>query len=172
MTNTTLFDAESEPAKCRLLRAVEHQLHESEIGFSLDKARLYGVTVNLSSMMDDHEETFRLCFLDAHQDVYELLERPSSTVARVFDAAILVTTGWATPIDPESGGERRRVRLTVLVSNDGVASGLRFQDDECEVLVDEGSATGALNDAVLTFWFGGPNASSALPGLGADNSEG
>ena len=91
--------------------------------------------------------------MDAHQDVYDLLERPSSSVARVFDAAILVTTGWATPIE-NSSAERRRVRLTVMVSNEGVVSGLRFEDESCEVLLDEGSATGALNDAVLQFWFG------------------
>jgi hypothetical protein len=35
-----------------------------------------------------------------------------------------------------------------------VVSGLRFEDESCEVLLDEGSATGALNDAVLQFWFG------------------
>jgi len=153
MTNTISTTDPNDAANTRLLRAIEQQLHESEIGFQLDKARLYGATTNPSPNVDDPSEMFRLCFLDAHQDVYDLLERPSSSVARVFDAAILVTTGWATPIE-NSSAERRRVRLTVMVSNEGVVSGLRFEDESCEVLLDEGSATGALNDAVLHFWFG------------------
>ena len=165
MTQTINDTNQPEPPKAQLLRAVESQLHDSGIGFQLEKARLYGATVNPSVNMDDDAETFRLCFLDAHFDVYELLERPSSGVARVFDAAVLVTTGWATPISSEDASGRRRVRLTVLVCNDGVVSGLRFSDEECEVLVDEGSATGALNDAVLEFWFG--DSSALICGEGA-----
>lgn len=148
-----------------LLRAVETQLHESEIGFQLDKARLYGATVNPSSAKsaDDDSQTpgFRLCFLDAHCDIYELLDRPSSAVARVFDAAVIVTTGWATPVESLVGMQRRRVRLVVVVCDDGVASALRFVDAADQVLIDEGTATGALNDAVDHFWFKGNNSEGA-----------
>lgn len=172
MTQTINDTNPSEPAKARLLRAIESQLHDSGIGFQLDKARLYGATVNPSEIMDDDSESFRLCFLDAHIDVYELLERPSSGVARVFDAAVLVTTGWATPINSEDASGRRRVRLTVLVCNDGVVSGLRFSDEDSDVLVDEGTATGALNDAVLEFWFGDSSALICGDGGKSDKFEG
>jgi len=73
MTNTISTTDPNDAANTRLLRAIEQQLHESEIGFQLDKARLYGATTNPSPNVDDPSEMFRLCFLDAHQDVYDLL---------------------------------------------------------------------------------------------------
>jgi hypothetical protein len=82
----------------------------------------------------------------------------------MFDAAAIVTTGWAAPLDedgnvngaPSQHAQRRRVRLTVLVANSGVASVLRFADEPEEVVTDPGSATGSLAEAINRFWFDPP----------------
>jgi hypothetical protein len=82
----------------------------------------------------------------------------------MFDAAAIVTTGWAAPLGPDGTVDgapsehalRRRVRLVVVVADHGVASVLRFADDPDEVVTDPGSATGSLADAITRFWFDPP----------------
>ncbi|MFN5601298.1 MAG: hypothetical protein ACK48T_04130, partial [Acidimicrobiaceae bacterium] len=94
----------------------------------------------------------------------ELLDSPSSALARMFDAAAIVTTGWAAPLGPDGTVDgapsehalRRRVRLVVVVADHGVASVLRFADDPDDVVTDPGSATGSLADAITRFWFDPP----------------
>ncbi|MEY2627682.1 MAG: hypothetical protein RJB08_1441, partial [Actinomycetota bacterium] len=77
-----------------LAAMVESRIHESlidsEQAFDLDRARLYGV--NFSG------EDMQLSFVLEHGDIYQLLDTPESTCARMFDAAALVTCGWAAPI--------------------------------------------------------------------------
>jgi hypothetical protein len=105
-----------------------------------------------------------MCFLAQHPDVYELLDAPSSALARMFDAATIVTTGWAAPLGPDGTVEgapsehaqRRRVRLVVVVADHGVASVLRFADQPDDVVTDPGSATGSLAEAITRFWFDPP----------------
>jgi hypothetical protein len=83
---------------------------------------------------------------------------------RMFDAAAIVTTGWAAPLRPDGTIEgapsehalRRRVRLVVVVADNGVASALRFADEPDEVVTDPGSATGTLAEAITRFWFDPP----------------
>ena len=58
MTNTISTTDPNDAANTRLLRAIEQQLHESEIGFQLDKARLYGATTNPSPNVEDPSELF------------------------------------------------------------------------------------------------------------------
>lgn len=137
----------------------EKRLHHAIDSFELPGARLYGVNLG-----DSLEPRPAPCFLSQHPDVYELLEAPGSGLARMFDAAAIVTTGWAAPLDedgkvngaPSQHAQRRRVRLTVLVANSGVASVLRFADEPEEVVTDPGSATGSLAEAIIRFWFDPP----------------
>jgi hypothetical protein len=139
--------------------AVENKLHTLIDSFELPGARLYGVNC-LERPLDE----VNLCSLAQHPDVYELLESPSSALARMFDAATIVTTGWAAPLGPDGTVDgapsehalRRRVRLVVVVADNGVASVLRFADDPDEIISDPGSATGSLADAITAFWFDPP----------------
>ena len=139
--------------------AVENKLHTLIDTFELPGARLYGVNC-LGRPLDD----VNLCSLAQHPDVYELLATPSSSLARMFDSAAIVTTGWAAPLGPDGTVDgapsehalRRRVRLVVVVADHGVASVLRFADDPDEIISDPGSATGSLADAIMSFWFDPP----------------
>lgn len=95
--------------------------------------------------------------------MYELLDAPTSSVVRMFDAAAVLTSGWAAPINDEGGDmapsqhpERRRVRLVVVVCDKGVASVLRFADTPDDVITDAGAARGSLADAVTHLWFDPP----------------
>lgn len=138
---------------------VEERLHHTLATFEMAGARLYGV-----NCAGREVEEANLCFLAQHPDVYELLEAPSSGLARMFDAAAIVTTGWAAPLGPDGTIDgapsehamRRRVRLAVLVADHGVASVLRFADQPDDVVTDPGSATGSLAEAITRFWFDPP----------------
>lgn len=116
--------------------------------FSLESSHLYGVT-------DDG--AFRIA---QHPDVYSMLaDENAISLAVPFDRIAIVTTGWAAPLNadgevdgaPSAHPERRRVRLTVVGTDEGVVSVLRFQDDADNTIVDEGSATGSLADAIAEF---------------------
>ncbi len=148
-----------------LATCVEHSLHSSLDGFGLKRARLYGITVvDPEGVVDHVDGALRITFLAEHGDVYELLDAPTSAIARMFDAAIVLTCGWAAPVqENDSDGEftgppsehplRRRVRLVVAVCDDGVGSVLRFADSPDEVICDPGAARGSLADAVTNLWF-------------------
>lgn len=137
----------------------EERLHRMIDTFEMPGARLYGV--NTGDAVNAHPVP---CYLSQHPDVYELLSSPSSALARMFHAAAVVTTGWAAPLGPDGSVQgapsehamRRRVRLTVLVADCGVASVLRFADDQDNVITDPGSATGSLAEAISRFWFDPP----------------
>jgi len=143
----------------------ESVLHGMIDSFELPGARLYGVNT-----ADAVESVPAPCLLAQHPDVYDLLESPTSGLARMFDAAAIVTTGWAAPLDengevrgaPSEHALRRRVRLVVLVANSGVASVLRFEDEPDDVVTDPGSATGSLAEAIERFWFDPPAGSVAV----------
>lgn len=116
--------------------------------FSLESSHLYGVA-------DDG--VFRIA---QHPDVYSMLaDEEAVSLAVPFDRIAIVTTGWAAPLNadgecdgaPSAHPERRRVRLTVVGTDEGVVSVLRFQDDADNTIVDEGSATGSLADAIAEF---------------------
>lgn len=99
-----------------------------------------------------------------HGDVYEMLDAPEATlVARLSDAVVVRTSGWASPLptndsDPEAGvrpsehPQRRRVRLLVVAKAGETASALRFTDDWENPIFDEGHATGSLADAVQSLF--------------------
>ena len=149
-----------------LAAMVEDRIHESLLNsptaFHLDSARLYGVNIGPHAGTDE----LMLSFILENGDIYDLLDTPESACARLFDAAALVTCGWAAPLPashddesddttltaPSEHPERRRVRLVVVVSDSGVGSVLRFEDDDEHPILDAGAARGPLADAVNSFW--------------------
>jgi regulator of RNase E activity RraB len=164
-----------------LATCVEQSLHMSLDGFDLKRARLYGISVvDVGGVNRLEDGALRITFLAEHGDVYELIDAPTSAIVRMFDAAVVLTCGWAAPIDRKSESEsnddydddddedanekvppsqhpqRRRVRLVVVVGDQGVGSVLRFADTPKEIVTDAGSARGSLADAVTNLWFDSP----------------
>ena len=151
-----------------LATCVEQSLNSSLDGFDLKRARLYGIAVvDSEGITNNVDGALRITFLAEHGDVYELLDAPTSAIARMFDAAVVLTCGWAAPVhdddsDTEFAGSpsehplRRRVRLVVAVCDDGVGSVLRFADSPYDVISDPGAARGSLADAVTNLWFDPP----------------
>lgn len=91
--------ATKRPKPIDLATCVEASLHTSLDGFELPRARLYGVSiVDPSGVATQQDGALRISFLAEHGDVYELLDAPSSAIARMFDAAVVLTCGWAAPI--------------------------------------------------------------------------
>jgi hypothetical protein len=153
------------PFAADIARCLDERLHECLVDAEADpfafRARLYGI------LIDDHDAVrrgaggFRHQFLADAGSVYELIEGPAGPLARVFDAAAVVTTGWAAPSEP--GGfahtapsrhpERRRVRVLVVVDDEGVGSVLRFGDDPDEPIVEAGGE-GRLAEAIDGLWAG------------------
>lgn len=162
---------DDDPTPIALATCVEASLHTSLDGFDLPRARLYGVSiVDPLGIATQQDGALRISFLAEHGDVYELLDSPSSAIARMFDAAVVLTCGWAAPIDldelatsqtetetsedipPSQHPLRRRVRLVVAVCDKGVASVLRFADTPNDIVTDAGAARGSLADAVKDLW--------------------
>lgn len=161
-----------DPTPIALATCVEASLHSSLDGFNLPRARLYGVSIVDAKGVNAHQDgALRISFLAEHGDVYELLDAPSSAIARMFDVAVVLTCGWAAPLDrgeqdddaqsnsetqdevpPSQHPQRRRVRLVVAVCDKGVASVLRFADTPNEIVTDDGAARGSLADAVKDLW--------------------
>ena len=148
-------------APVSLATCVEHSLHLSLPGFDLKRARLYGINVvDPNGVEQQADGALRISFLAEHGDVYELLESRGSAIARMFDAAAVLTCGWAAPVDddgeddlpPSVHPRRRRVRLVVVVGDAGVGSVLRFADTPDEIVTDPGNARGSLADAVSRLW--------------------
>lgn len=133
------------------------RLVADELGqtFSIEKSRLYSLIKG--------EQGYTLTLASEHSDVYNLLENTDSKdIARVSDFVVVVTCGWAAPLDgspeysdfpPSWHPERRRVRLVVTASRDGMASVLRFQDEPDDTITDEGDARGTLAEAVQSLFF-------------------
>lgn len=127
--------------------------------YELSGARLYGV-----SFGDTGEVS--LDFISEHGDVYDLLDNGNNAVvASGFTYTLVVTTGWAAPLNadgevegaPSAHPNRRRVRLAVVANRESVASVLRFQDAPDEPITDPGEATGSLADAIKQFVSAGAN---------------
>jgi hypothetical protein len=143
----------------QIAEQVENTLHDllgqtpQHDPYSLEGARLYGVHFG------DNGEVV-IDFITSHADVYDLLaDTNNAVVASGFAYTLVVTTGWAAPLDsngevrgaPSAHPERRRVRLAVVANRDSVASVLRFADEPNEPITDPGEATGSLADAIRTF---------------------
>lgn len=144
---------------------VEQHLHQLIDSFEMSGAHLYGVSIaNVNDLRNEDHNAVQVSFLAQHPDVYELLQAPTSTLGRMFHAAAIVTTGWAAPLGPDGTVDgapsdhalRRRVRLVVVVCDAGVASVIRFQDTPDDVVIDDGSATGSLAEAIHAYWYDPP----------------
>jgi hypothetical protein len=123
--------------------------------FSISKARLYSVEVE-----DDGQ--LHAVVQCEHGDVYDMLESIDALhIATKSKNILLVTCGWAAPrpqdgndddeVAPSQHPERRRVMLSVIIGDDGIASTIRFADSD-ETVVDEGNATGSLAEAINKLW--------------------
>jgi hypothetical protein len=111
--------------------------------FSISKARLYSVEVE-----DDGQ--LHAVVQCEHGDVYDMLESIDALhIATKSKNILLVTCGWAAPRPQDP--ERRRVMLSVIIGDDGIASTIRFADSD-ETVVDEGNATGSLAEAINKLW--------------------
>ena len=138
---------------------------EVTLGFDLGGARLYGIVVNDPSRLgDDDAQAARSSFIDEHHDVYQLIAGAPGVLARSFDAAAVVTRGWAAPLDDARLGvrasrhpQRRRVRAVAVVSDGGIASVVRFEDDPDRPLEQPDRGTGSIVDALEAMWFGDPS---------------
>jgi hypothetical protein len=95
--------------------------------------------------------------IEAAADIYGLLD--NSYDLSSYNAIIIHTSGWAAPLNedgstdtpPSAHEHRRRVTLVSCVNDSAVASALAFSDDS-EIVVDNGTATGSLAEALLSFW--------------------
>jgi hypothetical protein len=93
-----------------------------------------------------------------------MLTGTMGVLARSFDAAIVVTCGWAAPMledgtmthRPSRHPTRRRVRVVAVVSDAGVSSVLRFEDDPEHPLELPDGAIGNMVDSLEAMWFGSP----------------
>lgn len=132
------------------------RLVATELGenFAIEKSRLYSLIKG--------ETGYTLTLASEHGDVYDLLGNDDSKfIAQASDFIVVVTCGWASPITsdddeeiaPSQHPQRRRVRLVVTASREGMASVLRFQDEPEETVTDEGEARGSLAEAVHSLFF-------------------
>ena len=141
------------------------------LGFHLAAARLYGIVVNDPSSLaldahaeHEHGQAARCSFIDESSDVYQLISGSSGVVARSFDAAAVVTVGWAAPFGRDGSftarasrhPQRRRVRAVAVIDDVGVASVLRFEDDPEVVIGNAERGVGDMVDAMEAMWFGDP----------------
>ena len=141
------------------------------LGFHLPAARLYGIVVNDASGLaadDGHGGggAARSSFIEERGDPYALLSGSAGVLARSFDAAAIVTTGWAAPLGEDGTMTerasrhplRRRVRAVAVVDDHGVASVIRFEDDPAHMILQGERGTGDIVDALEAMWFGEPTA--------------
>lgn len=87
--------------------------------WTLDEARLYGVTLREADLLaTDAPHAARYCLLDRGYP-YDVIDGPASLLAANFDAVALVTLGWQSPLDDAAGSpvrpsrhpKRERVRV-------------------------------------------------------------
>ena len=141
------------------------------LGFHLPAARLYGVVVNDASRLADDDSqggggAARSSFIEERGDAYALLGGSAGVLVRSFDAAAIVTTGWAAPLGEDGTMTerasrhpmRRRVRAVAVVDDNGVASVIRFEDDPTHMILQAERGTGDIVDALEAMWFGEPTA--------------
>ncbi len=140
---------------------------DMSLGFHLPAARMYGIVVNDPlGLIDDPCQAARSSFIDEQRDVYEMIAGAPGLLARSFDAAAIVTAGWAAPMQDDGSmthrasrhPDRRRVRAVAVVNDDGLASVIRFEDDPANSFAQSERGTGDIIDALEAMWFGDPTA--------------
>lgn len=175
-----------EPVSLAVARALDERLHLTlEDHFALGESRLYGCCLMTGGMVDGRTpgpETFRYSFLGSAPSVYDLLDGSFAVLARAFDAACVVTTGWGAPVAecsacrcdtcdgdvcdcvraaddvvamrPSDHPLRFRLVICTAISDDGVCSVVRDsrRPDQPVAMCERGE--GLLPDALETMWFG------------------
>jgi len=125
---------------------------EIKYGYDSKRAVLFAVLSSTNGVIT-------LSQISENGDVYELLrDKESVTALAKHDQVLVATCGWAAPVENDGDDEiapsvhpkRRRVRLACFLSDDGVASVMRFSDTPDETVTDEGNAKGSLADALET----------------------
>ena len=134
---------------------------DMSLGYELLAARLYGIVVNDPlGLLDDLGQPARTSFIDEASDAFDLLAGSCAVLARSFDAAAIVTLGWAAPIadggevEPSRDPRRRRVRIVTVVNDEGCASAIRFADDPDLAVAQSELHEGNLVAALQSMWFG------------------
>lgn len=125
---------------------IKQQVTDSNYNYHLSASQLWAIKA---------DDSFYL--LSAHPDVYDLLSE--SYNLSQYKGIIVHTTGWAAPLPddgivaeaPSKHESRRRIALAACVTSSSVGSALSFADDP-EIILDPGSATGSLAEALLSFW--------------------
>lgn len=138
---------------------------DASLGYHLPAARLYGIVVNdPAQLLDEGAAAARSSYIDENRDVYALIDGAGAVLARSFDAAAMVTCGWAAPMlddntmthRPSRHPERRRVRVVAVIDDGGLASVLRFEDEPNRPILRGERGIGQVADALETMWFGDP----------------
>lgn len=125
---------------------VELHLEDPNFNHELSCAQLWAVR---------KDGTYHL--LSALPDVYDLLSETYNL--STYLGVIIHTSGWAAPLNEDGNVDtkpsehhlRRRVVLASCVNDFSVGSALTFSDDK-EIILDPGSATGSLAEALFKFW--------------------
>lgn len=131
------------------------KIHKA-LDFSQDEgtAKAFGI--------NEVDGEFVASFIAEDQDVYELLDNINKDkFQNLNEHFAIITYGWAAPLNsdgevdgaPSAHPMRRRVRLVATVSklDRKMGSAITFKDDD-EVIIDEGSASGSLADAMMSLF--------------------
>lgn len=121
--------------------------------FELPEALLLGIS---------YLDGISVNFIASGDNVYALLGDPRHKLeASVFEAAAVVTCGWATPFDsseslsdaaePWNRPERTRVCVTLIAGGDNICSAIRFANNPDDVIINNGYY-GPAGDALSDFW--------------------
>lgn len=170
-----------QPDPLALARVLDTRLHVTlDAPFHLPTARLYGFTVLDPAGLEGRatgDDAVRTTFVGEEPDPYSLVAGPLGWFVTSFDAAGLVTTGWAAPLQPERDAAgrlttgvrpsrhpgRTRIRIVTVVGDAGIATVLRRADDpDAPVALGE-RGEGELVDALERMWFGDPLALAREP---------
>ena len=123
-----------------------------------DKARFFGLALDENNVLVAKQ-------LAEHGDIYDMIDgiHDDKIVENSsFQYYAFITYGWAAPLNengepdgqPSKHPQKRRVRLVISVNPDDVSVGsaLEFEDSPDDIVFDFGSATGSLNDAILSLF--------------------
>ena len=125
---------------------MKSQISDPNYDYELSAAQLWAIK---------QDDTFHL--LNVLPDVYDLLSQ--NLLLNSYKGVLIHTTGWAAPLGengemddaPSQHALRRRVALAACVTSKSVGSALAFSDEK-DIVIDPGSATGSLAEALLSFW--------------------
>ena len=137
-------------------RSVER---DDSAAFELDKARLYVMPAAREGAASDEFALDDIVLLDQDENPYRLLRRTRHHLPIV--AGCLVATGWCAPFclddevdarPPSEHPQRQRVRLTVAVTDSGIASVMRQGDRPDVVHSLPSRGMGDLPDVLEAWW--------------------